>query len=273
MDTQYQALLDLLSGMKSVVVAFSGGVDSTFLLYAAKESLGDRTLALIGRSATYPKRELDEAVGLAERIQARYRIVDTKELLNPMFCSNLPNRCFACKTELFTIAKNVAKEEGMQFVIEGSNADDTADFRPGIEAGRKLGVRAPLMDLGFTKAKIRELSRAAGLPTWDKPPFACLSSRIPYGEEINAQRLARIERAENAIRDMGVRQLRVRDHGDVARIEVDQQDIVNMAKPRFRSKLVEAVKKAGYKYVCLDLQGYRTGAMNEALGKFGKGQQ
>jgi uncharacterized protein len=266
MDIKYTALVARLSELNAVAVAFSGGVDSTFLLAAACEALGDKAVAFIGRSATYPQREYREALKLAERIGASVRVIDTLELDDPKFRSNPQNRCFACKTELFTKVLALAKEEGLSTVIEGSNADDLGDFRPGMEAGRRLGVRAPLVELGFTKKEIRACSKSMGLPTWNKPALACLSSRIPYGEAISEDRLYRIERAEDALRDMGFVQIRVRDHGEsIARIEVNADDISRLADPRIRREVTRALKTFGYKYVCVDLEGYRTGAMNEVL--------
>ncbi len=265
LNKKKSALVEMLRRMKSVAIAFSGGVDSTFLLATAQEALGDQALAVIGRSPTYPDREYRAALDLTELIGARCRVIDTDEIDNPEFRANPPHRCYVCKTTLFRAVKAVAEEHGLAQILEGSNADDVNDFRPGMAAGRQLGVRAPLLELGFTKDEIRALSREMGLPTWNKQAMACLSSRIPYGEKIDTSRLSRIERAENAIRDMGIAQLRVRDHGDIARIEVVPGDIAHLAAAELRVRIVDALKEVGYKYVCLDLQGYRTGAMNEVL--------
>ncbi len=264
METKYKTLIDLLRSFKRVAIAFSGGVDSAFLLAAAKEALGKDALAVIGRSPTYPEREYTAAKALAESIGVPYAVIDTDEIENPAFSSNPPSRCYVCKTTLFTGIREVAQQRDIDVLLEGSNADDAGDFRPGMAAAKKLGARAPLLELGFTKDEIRRLSKDMGLPTWNKPAMACLSSRIPYGEEISEPKLRRIEAAENAIRDMGIAEVRVRDHGSVARIEVNPDQIGTLAGPG-RHQLVTAVKEAGYTYVCLDLEGYRTGAMNEML--------
>jgi uncharacterized protein len=264
---KYQKLIKHLGDMKKVAIAFSGGVDSTFLIAAAAEAMGPGALAVIAKSPTYPKREYDEAVELARSLGVSCEVVETNELADPAFAMNPPSRCYACKTELFHAVKKVADERGIKHVLLGNNADDAGDFRPGMAAAKKLGATSPLLELGFTKTEIRELSREMGLKTWNKPAMACLSSRIPYGQEINVEKLNRIERAENAVRDMGIIQLRVRDHGEVARIEVEQKDIEKLTKPSERARLVAALKDAGYSYVCLDLEGYRTGAMNEILSQ------
>ena len=267
MTEKYDRLLALLKSYQSVAVAFSGGVDSTFLLAAAKEALGEQVVAVIGRSPTYPKRELDEAVDLADGIGVRYEIIDTREMDNPEFYENSPKRCYHCKTTLFETIGNVAAKLGMKVMVEGSNADDTGDYRPGMEAAKQLGVKTPLLDVGMTKAEIRAQSKAMGLSTWDKPAMACLSSRIPYGESITLRRLSRIEQAEYALKDMGLFALRVRDHGNVARIEVAPSQIATLATEAWRTRITSALNDAGYQYVCLDLVGYRTGAMNEVLKK------
>ena len=265
MSEKFDKLTRLLKGYGGAAVAFSGGVDSTFLLAAAHRALGGRALGVIGRSPSYPKRELQAAIDLAETIGARYIIVDTDEMSKEEYASNPPNRCYHCKSTLFGIVKQVAEKEGLEEVLEGSNADDQGDYRPGMEAAKQLGVRAPLLEVGLTKDEIRALSKEMGLPTWNKPAMACLSSRVPYGETITLVKLGRIEMTENGLRDLGFSQLRVRDHGKVARIEVATEAIPVLAAPEMREKVVAVAKQAGYQYVALDLVGYRTGAMNEVL--------
>lgn len=264
--TKYKKLIEILESLSSVAVGFSGGVDSTFLLATSKEALGaENVLGVIGRSPTYPKREYKTAIGLAEKIGVPYEIVDTNEIANPKFTINPPNRCYVCKNTLFKIAWKVAIGKNIENLLEGSNADDSEDFRPGMKAARDLGVRAPLLEAGLTKNEIRALSKEMGLSTWNKPAMACLSSRIPYGETINEEILDRIEQSENTLKDMGIEQVRVRDHGNIARIEVPQKDVAALTTPETRERIVQALKQAGYTYVCVDLEGYRTGAMNEAL--------
>lgn len=248
-----------------MLVAFSGGVDSTLLLFAAHEALGDRAVAAIGLSPTYPAREHAQALETAERIGVTVLTVETHEMEDPRYRDNPPDRCYHCKRALFSTLLALARERGLEAVLEGSNADDASDHRPGMQAADDLGVRRPLLEVGLTKEEIRQLARDRGLSVWNKPSLACLASRIPYGSAISEQRLNRIDRAEEVIRAHGIQQVRVRDHGEIARIEVAPEEIALLLKEEVRTVVVRALKESGYRYVSIDLEGYRTGAMNEVL--------
>ena len=262
---KYDDLVTRIRATDGALVAFSGGVDSTFLAAAAVEALGDRVLAVTGRSPSVPLRELRSAAELAKQLGVRHRFVDTTEFADPTFAANPPDRCYHCKSILFRTLQGIAEEEGLAVVIEGSNTDDLGDYRPGSRATRELGVRAPMAEADLAKEDIRALSKEMGVPTWSKPAMACLASRVPYGEDLTPERMRRIDRAEEALFDRGFTQVRVRDHGEVARIEVPPEDIPRLAEPEARADLVGAIKDAGYLYVAVDLEGYRTGAMNEGL--------
>ncbi len=255
-------LKTLLADMGGCVIGFSGGVDSTLLFAVAAEVLGQRVLAVTATSETYPVRELNEARELATRIGGRHRVIVSEELDIPEFRHNPRNRCYYCKHELFGKLRAIADQEGLPHVLDGTNLDDRGDHRPGRQAAGEIGVRSPLEEAGFTKQDIRDLSREMGLPTWDKPAFACLSSRFPYGTAITAERVRTVGQAEESLRELGFRTLRVRYHGDVARLELGPDEFAQ-AVGAVRDEVVERVKRAGFAYVALDLQGYRSGSMNE----------
>jgi uncharacterized protein len=262
-----ERLKKLISQMESVLIAYSGGVDSTFLLKVSSDVLGDRVVAATAFSETYPLEELEKAKEIAKMLGVEHVVIETKELQDDRFASNLPDRCYYCKKELFSKLKIVAERFGCKYILDGSNADDLNDFRPGMKAAEELGVRSPLKEVMLAKDEIRALSREMALPTWDKPSSACLASRIPYGTRITRESLMQIQKAEDIIRAKGVRQVRVRHHGSIARIEVLPTDFHILLSEPIAAQVVREIKELGYDYVTLDIQGYRSGSMNEALRK------
>jgi pyridinium-3,5-biscarboxylic acid mononucleotide sulfurtransferase len=258
------ALGDALSSLRSVIVAYSGGVDSAYLAYVASRTLGDRALAVTAESPSYPERHRQLAIRIAREFGLRHEIIQTRELEVPEYRANPANRCYFCKRELYSHLSRLAAERDA-VVVDGNNADDRGDYRPGRQAAREFGVLSPLDDVELTKAEIRELSRRAGLPTWDEPASACLSSRIPYASEVTNDKLRRIENAEESLRALGFRVVRVRHHDEVARIEIARDEMARALDPDMAAAISRALKALGYRYISLDLEGYRTGSLNEGL--------
>jgi uncharacterized protein len=259
-----EALRATLSSLGSVVVAYSGGVDSAYLAYMANRTLGERAVAVTAESPSYPERHRRLALQIAEHFNLRHEIIHTTELDLPEYRANPVNRCYYCKHELFTHLTRFAAAR-QAIVVDGNNADDRGDYRPGRQAAREFGVRSPLDEVGLTKQEIRDLSRRAGLPTWDEPASACLSSRIPYHTEVTPEKLKMIERAEAALDVLGFHVCRVRHHDELARVEIGRDELARALEPEIADAIVRELKAIGYRYVTLDLQGYRTGSLNEGL--------
>ena len=267
LEEKYAVLRQTLRTLGSVVIGFSGGADSALLARVAHDELGDNALAVIALSESYPRRERDDALALAAAIGVPVLTVEARELDDENYASNPANRCYYCKAELFTHLARVARERGIPWIAYGANHDDLGDYRPGQEAAREFAARAPLLEAGLTKAEIRHLSKALGLATWDKPALACLSSRFPYGTRITAELLARLDAAEDFLRhDLGFRQVRVRHHDTIARLEVEQSEMARLLDPALREQISERLKSLGYTYVAVELGGYKSGSLNAGLG-------
>jgi uncharacterized protein len=267
LEQKFEKLKDILKNLGSAAVAYSGGVDSTFLLKVAYDVLGDKVIAVTAKSSTYPEREFNEAKTYIAQFGAKHVVIVSEELEIEGFSKNPVNRCYFCKKELFTKVREVANEYGFAHVLDGSNFDDIGDYRPGMKAAKELEVASPLKLAELTKNDIRELSKQLNIPTWDKPSFACLSSRFPYGNEINVEKLSQVDKAEQFLMDLGFKQLRVRHHGDIARIEVAPKDRMKFFDLELMDKIGAEFKSFGFKYVTLDIMGYRTGSMNEVLSE------
>lgn len=260
-----EKMSEILLQMESVVVGFSGGVDSTLLLKAARDLLGDRVCAIIAKSETFKETELAEAIELADLLDADFRIVKTHEMRREVFTENTSRKCYYCKKERFSNLKQFAEDEGYAFVTDGSNSDDLADYRPGMEASKELGIRSPLLEAGINKSEIIHISKLLGLPTWDKLPQPCLASRIPYGIPITKERLRMVGMAEEYLTGLGLRGFRVRYHNDLARIEAQRSDFSYLFKDDVSGKIASKFKEIGFLYIAIDIQGYRMGSLNEGL--------
>ncbi len=265
LDRKLESLKDILTDMESVLVAYSGGVDSTFVMKVAKDVLGDKVLAVTARSPVYPSEEIEQARGLALNLKVRHEIIETHEMANPKFVNNPKERCYWCKEELFSTLTGIARKNDLKYVVDGTNFDDLDDFRPGMKAAGDLGIRSPLKEAMLTKEDIRSLSKRLGLPAWNKPSLACYGSRFPYGTKITEENVNKVDKGERYLRSLGITQVRVRHHDRIARIEVMEEDIPRLLEEKSRRRVISYFKELGYPYVTVDLEGYRTGSMNEVL--------
>lgn len=265
LNDKFTRLKEDLKQMERVIVAYSGGVDSTFLLKTSSIAGMKRILAVTALSETLPHEELSIAREITSALNIEHRIITTEELKNKNFSDNPPDRCYYCKKELFSKLKDIATKENFSFILDGTNTDDTRDHRPGRRAAKEMGVHSPLLNAGLSKKEIREISRTLGLPTWNKPATPCLSSRFPYGQKITAEGLERVNRAENFLKRLGLTDIRVRDHSGTARIEVIQEEFAILMEKNNRKEIITLLKSLGYKYITLDLQGFRSGSLNENL--------
>lgn len=256
-------LYDILSTMDQAIVAFSAGIDSTFVLACAKEVLGDRVLAVTAASETFPDRELQEAIDLAQHFGVRHEIIQIKEMENPNFVANNPDRCYHCKAGLYSSLTDLAKERGIPHILDGANMDDLGDYRPGRQAAKDYAIRSVLQEAELYKEELRQLARDMGVPNWEKPSFACLSSRIPYGNLITLDKVGQLDRGEDRLRNFGFKQIRIRHHDTIARVEVLREEFMKALE--YADEITAILKEEGFTYVTLDLQGYRSGSMNETL--------
>jgi TIGR00268 family protein len=266
-DAKEQKLRNLLRGMRKVLIAYSGGVDSAYLALIATQELGERAVCVMGISPSVSRFQREEAEKIAREFGFNYRTIQTEEIENPDYRANPSNRCYFCKSELYGKLFPFAQASGIEFVLDGSNTDDVSDFRPGRQAARERGVRSPLIEAGLSKAEIRELSRRQNLPTWDKPASPCLSSRIAYGVPVSIERLSKVERGEEILREFGFKEFRVRLHGELVRLEIAPSEMERALHTETTNRLADAFRALGFRYVTLDLHGYRSGAMNEILEK------